>query len=523
MGQTHDGSQVLVVAPDTKELSAISGNQGEIVTDEITERATLSKLGDEGQLEVRRVWNGSGAEFLRVVFERTSHDQVLRNIRDAMERRYPGAKLVGEPAIHDDPVQNIFSIAATYSVSKLASEKDGNWFVLFKPDNMQDVVIASPSATRTTPLRIPRFPFHGKYSFEMIFPEEVSVTTDPRAQTIANNYFSATVSDYFRGNIAKKSVDLITLRSSVEAENYPGYAEDLRSLNKAVGSAFFVSKSAINSADASAQLDFPHRLHERTQETIKKITETIAGGKLFGSDLADAYCIRGNAYAELDRFEEALQDTNNSVRLAPNSSNPLTCRAEVYFRSGQFEKSIADYSKAISLGATEALAFRGRGVSKFFAGRLDDASVDFVKASELADKETRVYCDIWLASTYARLGKPIPDDVVKRAAAEARGDWPRAGLAVLTGAISPDGLLKLLEVKKGDEREMALADAYFYLGEYYLATGAKKTAQIYFERTHELGVIIYTEHIAARLELAHLKNEDPAASASTTPPARTAP
>jgi lipoprotein NlpI/transglutaminase-like putative cysteine protease len=514
MGQAHEGAEVLVVASDTRELSTISSDHADTVGDEITERATLSKLGDEGKLETRRVWNGLAAERLRVLFERTPRDQVLRGIGNAMERRYPGARLVGEPAIHDDPVQNVFSIAATYKVPKLASDRDGNWVVFFKPDNMQDVVVTSPSATRATPLRIPGFPYHGKYSFEMTFPEEVSVVADPRAQTTANNYFSATVSEYFRGNIARKTVDLATLRSSVEAKNYPGYAEDLRTVNKAIGGVFVVPKSSIKSTEASASLDFQHRLEDLRQETIKKATETIAGGKLSGSDLADVYCLRGNAYSDLERYEEALQDTNNSVRLAPNASGPLSCRAEVYFRLGQFEKSIADYSKAISLGATDALSFRGRGISRFFAGHLEDASTDFVKASELADQETKIYCDIWLASAFGRLKKTLPDDVARRAAADARGEWPRAGLAMLTGAISPDDLLKTLEEKKGDERDMALAEAYFYLGEHYLVAGDNKTAQSYFEKTRGLGVIIYTEHIAAGLELARLKADGSAASAA---------
>ena len=520
MGQMHEGAEVLVVAADTAGLSRISSDRTDAVGDEITEHATLTKLGEEGELETRRVWSGLGAEQLRVLYERTSPDQVLRSIGNAMEQRYPGARLVGAPDIHDDPVQNIFSISATYKVPKLASEKDGNWVVLFKPDNMQNVVVTSPSATRSTPLRIPVFPFHGKYSFDMTFPEEVSVLTDPLAQTTKNDYFTATVSGYFRGNIARKSVDLTTLRASVDAEKYPGFAEDLRAVNKAIGGFLVVPKMSIKSTDPSASLDFQHRIEGQLQETIKKTTETITAGKLSGSDLADVYCLRGNAYADLARYEEALQDVNNSVRLAPNAPNPLSCRAETYFRSGQFEKSIADYSKAISLGATDAAAFRGRGVSRFFAGHMEDASTDFVKASEFADQETKIYCDIWLAAAFGRLKKALPDEVIRRAAADAHGEWPRAGLAMMTGAISPDDMLKALEEKKGDERAMTLAEAYFYAGEHYLGAGDNKTARSYFEKTRGLGVIIYTEHISAEFELARLKGDG--ASASDQPAAAAA-
>jgi lipoprotein NlpI len=277
--------------------------------------------------------------------------------------------------------------------------------------------------------------------------------------------------------------------------------------------ATFVAKSSIKSTDVQASLDFRHRLEGQLQETITKTTATIAAGKLSGSDLADVYCLRGNAYADEGHFDEALQDGNNSVRLAPTASAPLSCRAEVYFRMGQFDRSIADYSKAISLGATDAAAFRGRGVSKFLAGHLEEASADFVKASEFADPETKIYCDIWLATALGRLNKPLPEDVVKRAAADAHGEWPRAGLAMMTGAISPDAMLKTLDEKKGDERTMTLAEAYFYVGEHYLAARETGTAQSYFEKTRDLGVIIYTEHISAELELARLKRDGATASA----------
>jgi len=524
MGQAHEGAQILVVAPETRQLSTIStDNIRGIVSDETKERATLSKLGGEGQLEVSRVWTGLGAERLRVMFERTSREKLVRWIGDALERRYPGAKLADEPAIHDDPVDNIFSIVASYKVPNLAIDRDGTWVVLFKPDNMQDVLVTSPSATRTMPLRISAFPYRGKYSFEMTFPEEVSVVADPRAQTVENKYFSLTATGSFRGNIAKTSLELATLDSYVEAQDYLKYSEDLRAANKAIGGMIAVNKFGIKSTDASA-VRFPQRIRELRQETITKTTETIAKGKLAGSDLADAYCLRGNAFGDLGRHDEALQDANEAVRLAPNAISPLTCRAELYFQTGQFEKGIADYSKAISLGGTEALAFRGRGVSKFYAGHLEEASSDFLKADEIADKETKTYCDVWLIMAYARLGKAIPDAIVKRIVAEAGGEWPRPALAMLTGAITPEAMLKLLEEKKGDERHMALSEAYFYLGQYYLNVGDKKTAQAYFEKARELDVIIYTEHIAAGFELQQLAGDgavtSPAAPAAASSLAR---
>jgi lipoprotein NlpI len=517
MGQAHSGAQVLVVNQGTTDLTSIPGTSSDLVEDEIAERITLAKFGDEGQLELKRVLSGLTAERTRVVFELSSHDRILRSFGDAMERRYPGASMVGEPTIADDPVNNTFTIGATYRIPKLATERDGNWLVYFRPDNFVDILTTSSSANRTTPLRIAGYPFHGKYNVEITFPETVSDFADPLAQTVQNRYFSATLSESFRGNTAKRSMELTTLRASVEPDKYAAYADDVRAFSKAVSGLVFVSKLAIKSGDPSDQSSFNKQLQGLSEQTIKKATETIAGGKLTGADLADAYCLRGQSYAELDRYDEAIQDTSTAVRLAPNSSGPLICRGEIYFRTGQFDKSIADYSKAIPLGATMAGTFRGRGVSRLFAGLVEEAVADLTKASELADKETRVYCDIWLAIAYARLGKPAPTDLVKRATTELRGEWPRPALAMIAGAMTPDDVIKSVDDKKGDERQMALAEGYFYVGEYYLTTGDKKAAQTYFDKTREIGVIMYIEHIAAGLELARLKGENSAATITTAP------
>jgi lipoprotein NlpI len=177
----------------------------------------------------------------------------------------------------------------------------------------------------------------------------------------------------------------------------------------------------------------------------------------------------------------------------------------VYFNAGEFNKSVADYSKAIRLGAIGHLTFRQRGVASFYAGNWDDAVGDFAKASDLADKDSQVFSDLWNALANQRLGRSIPADVMKRAAAQPRGDWPRPALATLTGALAPDEMLRLInDEKTGDDRQMALTEGYFYLGELYLSRGDKEMARDYFEKARQLQVIIYTEHIAAGFELQRL-------------------
>jgi lipoprotein NlpI len=115
-----------------------------------------------------------------------------------------------------------------------------------------------------------------------------------------------------------------------------------------------------------------------------------------------------------------------------------------------------------------------------------------------------MYSDLWLIWTSQRLGRPIPEAAARRAAAQPRGDWPRPALAMLNGLLTPEEVLALIDGKTGDDRQMVLAEAYFYIGQHALTRGETEKARDFFARTRQLGVLIYTEHVAAAFELQRL-------------------
>jgi lipoprotein NlpI len=301
------------------------------------------------------------------------------------------------------------------------------------------------------------------------------------------------------------AIGLKTLASEVPAADIQKYAQDLRTLNN-TRSALFVPKGAIKSADpANGSQDLAQMLRDRLQETIKKVTETIDSGKLTGKDLAEAHCLRSNGYTDLGQFDEALKDANQALKLAPNAGKLSLCRAVIYFDKGDFRKAVTDYSTAIVLGETDPRNFYLRGISNYYAGNLEDAASDETRAAEANDNVAKLYSELWLSWISQRLGRPIPPPIVKHAAADPRGDWPLPALAMITGNLSPEEMLKVIDAKlSGDERRMALAEGYFYLGQHYLTLGDKARAKEYFEKTRQLDVIIYTEHVAAYFELQRL-------------------
>jgi lipoprotein NlpI len=506
LGQIHEGSQVLLIAPDTRQLSTIiSANAPELIVSEVSEVASLPKFAGEAQLRVTQIWRGVVAEHWRLYHQRYAPEQITKSVADAMQTRYPGASIEGAPAFQDDRINNVMTITTVYKVPNLAVDRDGYWLVRFSPTNMKGSLASSGSATRTAPLYLPAFPLDARYSFEIRRPDEVRVISDPRAQTVQNKHFMLAATSAFRGNIAKNTMHLRITADRVEPAQLAKYAEDMRTVGRVGAGLIAIPKAAIKPIAAVAgKVDFTKVLRDRLQETIGKTTEAIKSGKLAGADLASSYCLRSHAYSDLGSLKEAMADAQEGLKLAPNSPDSFFCRAYVHFGAGEFDKSAADYSKAISLGGTDPKIFHQRGIARFYASKLDEASEDFSRAAEDGDSESRVYSDLWLTWTYQRLGKPVPETVLTRAAAQPRGDWPRPALAVMTGHLAPEAMLKTLESKTGDDRTMASSEGYFYLGQYFAARGDPAKAREFFEKAHRLNVIIYTEHTAAGFELQRL-------------------
>jgi lipoprotein NlpI len=504
MGQIHEGSQVLVIAAESRQLSTIaSANARDLVRSEVAETVTLSKLNADGQLQVRQTWRGAMAEALRILQQRLPPDELVRSVGDAMETRYPGAKLAGEPDLVDDRSNNVFTMIAQYSVPKLAVEHGAYWYVRFSPGNMIGVLATPPSSTRTTPLQLPVFPYDARYTFEVKFPAEVNVVSLPRSNTVDNKYFNYTVKSSFRGSNSKTVMELATFADQVEVSDLKKYTEDMRSLANIVTGVVVVPKTAIKpvKSAAAAKKDVSQTLRDQLNETIDRTTQAIRSGKLSSGDLAGAYCLRSNARSHLGMSKDALADADEAVKLMPNASESLSCRASALFGAGEFERAISDYSKAITLGATDAKILQQRAMAKFYAGRLAEAADDLARASNDGDNEAQVYSDLWLASTYQRLGRQLPEALLERATANPRGAWPRPALAVAAGKLSPEEMLKLLERKGGDERKMASCEGYFYLGQYYIGRGDKTKAREFFEKARQVNIVTNAEHKAAGFEL----------------------
>jgi len=103
--------------------------------------------------------------------------------------------------------------------------------------------------------------------------------------------------------------------------------------------------------------------------------------------MAEAYNNRGNAYREMKKYREALQDYNQAISIDPQFIVAYNNRGNVYYDQQNYQMAIRDYNKAISLNSSYNRAYLNRGLAYLQLKRSDLACQDFTRACQLGDCE----------------------------------------------------------------------------------------------------------------------------------------
>ena len=509
MGQGLEGASVLVVdGRDSSALSVVhSPNRHEIFRSELSEKFRVTAFGADAELETTQQWFGLEAELMRLTIARLDAARLQRAALSGIERRYPGITLVGTPEVSDALDQNRVTVHAHYKIPKLVTEQNGNWVMRFTPANMQGALAVPATPARAQPLAMPSFPRNIAYSAEMQWPDNVAGVNDPVTQRIANPQFSAEVTRSFRGSVSRTALQFEALAADVPAKEVPRMLEDLQQLNRLVGGAMGVAKTQLKDGGflGLGRKTMQDTLQARSQSIVERTGKAVSSSSLVGDDLAETLCSRAEALSELGRLPEGMQDAQAATRAAPALARAWQCRGNLGWANGDFAQAASDFGKALTLGGNPYEAYFRRGHARFYEGRLEQAAEDFAKAA--ADRTapgTKPYALLWQAWTLQRLAQPLPQDLTALTAADPPGAWPLPALAMLAGRLSPEQVLQQLDQRQGDDRELALAEAWFYIGQYHLNRGETAQAREAFEKTRAKGITIYVEHTAAGFELQRL-------------------
>ncbi|MED5618529.1 DUF3857 domain-containing protein [Ideonella sp. BN130291] len=506
-----EGATGLVVRPDTRTLVALHAPDPlALATSELSETFTVQALGGTGRLQMRQTWNGTSAELMRLAYQRMTPEQRRKQVQGGYERRYPGIQLAAEPRLADDTNNNAFTLEAEFEIPQLTREHDGDWALRFFPDNIAGTVKLPENFNRSFPATVASVPYQARYHLVIRWPDEVSVMREPSSVHLASDFFRAEVQRSFRGNLTTVDMQYAPRVAAVQPGELNQLQQDLKGLERSLLGVVAVNRNAVKRSGGLfgiGKTTLQDTMNARLDQQIERNTRAIRGEQLSGDDLAEALCDRAEALAERGRADAGLADANEAVRVAPVSGRAYQCRANLLFAKGEFAQAVPDYSRALSLGQEAYGVLYRRGHARFYAGQYDAAAADFSKAATLrrgsGNETDTAYAQLWQAWALQRAGQALPKELEDSARRTAQEPWPKPALAMLVGALSPEQLLAQIQrAKRGDELELALAEAWFHLGQHFRAIGQQAQAREAFEKARAKGITTAVEHAAAGFELA---------------------
>ena len=117
--------------------------------------------------------------------------------------------------------------------------------------------------------------------------------------------------------------------------------------------------------------------------SLQYCSNAIQSGDLQGPALARAFNNRGNAYADKEEYDRAIEDYNQAIHLNRSYAIAFDNRGTAYTAKEQYARAIQDHDQAIRLSPTHAKAFNNRATAYARLGNYDQAIQDYDQAIHL--------------------------------------------------------------------------------------------------------------------------------------------
>lgn len=113
---------------------------------------------------------------------------------------------------------------------------------------------------------------------------------------------------------------------------------------------------------------------------ITACTTFIESGIDTPQTLVSVYNNRGNAYISKGKYDLAIKDYDESIKLNPNYFKAYNNRGAAYKKKGEYDRAIADFDAAISINPEYANSFANRAETYAKKGDYGRALKDFDEA-----------------------------------------------------------------------------------------------------------------------------------------------
>lgn len=488
------GAATLPVDGNAKELLTLPTRPDVLPLYEHVENIVIADFDGDATLETREIYRGSYAEWARQRFPSLTVAEFKKAMLALYEKQYPGVTLLAPPSYQDHPAENRFELIIRYNLPKPITHTEKRYAFEYDSQIIYNTLGIPDNIVRNFPLQLPVNNYRGRYRLKLTWPKNVRENFAPKAKTLDNPYFNAHEEYTIRGNHVDYLMDYQVKVKEVNAKEVPMLQKEAKRLVEFTTGKFYMLEASLRSEELAAftYQDFDNFVVMTDFVTLASSPKESMNREMSKAEACDLVLTAFHT-AELtgQKYDLTGEKIEAIVRSGLEQSHGKLCLARYLFSKGHFADSIPLFHEEKPLADNDP-HMKDLAWAKFYVGDKDGAVVDMSRFRATQEKlESTSNYGLDLASEIAlwqRSGKPPSEKVLAYAKGIPDGPWPRPLLAMQVGIISETELIKSLDSLPKDTREIALNEAWYYLGQKYLAEKNQVEAERLFGTLRKSGL-----------------------------------
>jgi lipoprotein NlpI/transglutaminase-like putative cysteine protease len=474
----------------------------------------IERFAEDPQLESRITYRGDLAEMVREMLATRPIGDVETQLDQPYLRIYPKIKTASPLQIEDSQDDDALTIVQKFTIPEFWQFSDnGGLAAKFGFWSVIDPLRFPPMQSRRQPLAI-MMPGIFEHRIVVQFQEDV-VPPGQKPQSFEDGDGSFEIHDTHDSTPRKFENESVLrlLADEVEADDWANHVAKLVKLDSRVGflaaipsiplSQFESTKAQLTSLTTdirSKKIKATTKIQMDSLVRIIVMSGALQGGRLSMPLRAQALTSRGVAYDNLGEPEKAAVDFAEALKISPVSKDTETGAAINALARNDPARAIELADRVLAADPKDFESLLIRAKAHFAAKQYPLAQQELQDLLKDRSAIRRGYPLILLYLTTRRMGSDGKDLLAQYPQSDLPREWPRPLIDWANGKLDADGALQ--SAKSGTPANERLCEAYFYLGEGYLADGDNRRAREYFQKSVDQGVTEFYEHEAARGELA---------------------